>query len=49
MPSSEELRCSYCNQPLQLEVEKTDEEGQAVHEECYALKHANAKRRESEE
>jgi hypothetical protein len=40
MPSSDDFRCCYCNQPLQLERAKTDEVGQAVHEECYVLKHA---------
>ncbi len=40
MPSSEDFRCSYCNPPLQLEPAKTDEDGQAVHEECYVSKHA---------
>jgi hypothetical protein len=40
MPSSEDFRCSYSNQPLQFELAKADEDGQAVHEECYVSKHA---------
>jgi hypothetical protein len=27
--------CSICNKPIDLETSKTDERGQAVHEECY--------------
>jgi len=30
--------CSLCNEPVELETAKTDENGNAVHEECYALK-----------
>jgi len=30
--------CSMCNRPVLLETSKTDEYGQAVHEECYVLK-----------
>ena len=30
--------CSICNKPVQLETSKTDENGSAVHEECYVLK-----------
>jgi len=30
--------CSLCNEPVELETSKTDEDGKAVHEECYALK-----------
>lgn len=30
--------CSICNQPVPLEAAKTQEEGLAVHEECYLLK-----------
>jgi anti-sigma regulatory factor (Ser/Thr protein kinase) len=29
--------CCFCNSPVLLETSKTDEEGQAVHEECYVL------------
>jgi two-component sensor histidine kinase len=30
--------CCICNSPVPLETSKTDEHGQAVHEECYVLK-----------
>ena len=30
-------RCSLCDKPVTLEASKTDEGGQAVHEECYVL------------
>src|SRR5579864_3038909 len=30
--------CCICNRPVPLEISKTDEYGQAVHEECYVLK-----------
>jgi anti-sigma regulatory factor (Ser/Thr protein kinase) len=30
--------CGICNNPVLLETTKTDENGQAVHEECYVLK-----------
>ncbi len=30
--------CSFCKSPVLLETSKTDEYGQAVHEECYVLK-----------
>jgi hypothetical protein len=29
--------CSRCQQPVQLESSKTDEHGQAIHEECSAI------------
>ena len=28
-------RCSICNEPVELETAKTDEDGKAVHEDCY--------------
>jgi hypothetical protein len=28
-------KCSICNKPIELETAKTDENGKAVHEECY--------------
>jgi hypothetical protein len=28
--------CSICGKPVELEISKTDDDGQAVHEECYA-------------
>jgi len=31
-------RCCICNDPVPLETSKTDEYGQALHEECYVLK-----------
>jgi len=30
--------CSLCNEPVELRTAKTDEDGKAVHEECYTLK-----------
>ena len=33
-----EINCSICQKPVTLETAKTDEVGQAVHEECYLLK-----------
>jgi hypothetical protein len=33
-----EINCSICDKPVALETAKTDEVGQAVHEECYLLK-----------
>jgi hypothetical protein len=30
--------CSICDESVQLETSKTDENGRAVHEECYVLK-----------
>lgn len=32
-----EINCSICYKPVALETAKTDEVGQAVHEECYLL------------
>jgi len=29
--------CPICNQPVALETAKTDEHGQAIHEECYVV------------
>lgn len=31
------LNCSICNQPVDLETTKTDDYGNAVHEECYVM------------
>src|ERR1700719_2232947 len=28
-------KCSICNQPVELETAKTDEDGNLVHEDCY--------------
>jgi hypothetical protein len=33
-----EINCSICHKRVALEVAKTDDVGQAVHEECYLLK-----------
>ena len=30
--------CSICNKPMEIETAKTDEDGKAVHEECYAAR-----------
>lgn len=30
--------CPVCNEPIDLRVSKTDEQGRAIHEDCYALK-----------
>jgi hypothetical protein len=30
--------CSICKKPIDLTVAKTDEDGKAIHEECYLLK-----------
>ena len=32
------VRCSLCQMPVPLESSKTDENGKAVHEECYMLR-----------
>ena len=32
-----EFRCSLCNEPVELETAKTDEDGKVVHEECYVI------------
>ena len=28
-------KCSICNEPVELKTAKTDEDGKAVHEDCY--------------
>jgi hypothetical protein len=28
-------KCNICHEPVELETAKTDEDGRAVHEECY--------------
>jgi len=30
--------CSLCNEPVEFETAKTDENGDAVHEDCYVVK-----------
>ena len=32
------LNCSICNEPVELETGKIDEDGKPVHEECYVQK-----------
>ncbi len=32
------LGCALCDEPVDLRTAKTDEDGQAVHEECYLLR-----------
>jgi hypothetical protein len=31
-------RCSMCNQPVEVATATTDEDGKAIHEECYAAR-----------
>jgi hypothetical protein len=28
-------KCSICNEPVEIKTAKTDEDGKAVHEDCY--------------
>ena len=35
---SDLVDCSLCRKPMALESSKTDENGRAVHEECYVLR-----------
>lgn len=30
--------CAICSEPVDLRIAKTNDEGQAVHEECYLVK-----------
>jgi hypothetical protein len=30
--------CSLCDEPVEIETAKTDENGDAVHEDCYVVK-----------
>ncbi len=30
--------CSVCNEPVELETTRSNENGKAIHEECYVLK-----------
>jgi hypothetical protein len=36
--ASEITQCALCDKPVPLDTSKTDENGKAVHEECYLLK-----------
>ncbi len=39
MPLSEvPPMCSFCSRPVKIESAKTDENGKAVHEDCYVLR-----------
>jgi hypothetical protein len=49
MPSTFQPQCWICSQPCQLEDCKIDEEGHAVHDECYAAKLAVEKGSQSPE
>jgi hypothetical protein len=31
-------KCAICNEPVETETGKTDENGKSVHEECYAAR-----------
>ena len=33
-----QVRCSICNNPVNIEAATTDEQGKTVHRECYVLK-----------
>lgn len=37
-PKSQPLLCRICGKPVAVEISKTDDRGQAIHEDCYALK-----------
>lgn len=37
IPSAKTTLCLVCNEPVSLETAKTDESGQAIHEECYLV------------
>jgi len=38
IPASQAPLCAVCNQPVPLELAKTDEAGRAIHDECYLHK-----------
>jgi hypothetical protein len=38
VPKTKLVVCALCHKPLDLETAKTDEDGQAVHAECYFQK-----------
>jgi hypothetical protein len=45
LDKKESFTCRICSKPLQLETNtRTDEDGKAVHEECY-VKHVTAQAR----
>ena len=35
LPKRSAPTCRICNEPVDLTTSKTDEDGQAIHEECY--------------
>ena len=37
-PTHPKINCSICGKPVDLETAKTDDDGKAVHEECYVLR-----------
>jgi hypothetical protein len=40
MPNRQTLSfpiCSICNEPVEINTAKTDEDGKAIHEECYVM------------
>ena len=37
-PSKQSPVCPICQTPVPLEIAKTDEDGVAIHEQCYILK-----------
>src|SRR5207302_8428645 len=37
-PTTRTAHCPVCNKDVSLEAAKTDEDGRALHEECYILK-----------
>jgi hypothetical protein len=41
---SEFPTCSICNEPVELETTKSNEIGEPIHEECYALELSLGKR-----
>jgi hypothetical protein len=50
MPNRQTLRfpiCPLCSEPVELETTKTNEDGKAVHEECYYEKIKKEKEQES--
>ena len=38
-PTPLQINCAICNTPVDLRTSKTNDQGKAVHEECYVLRH----------